>query len=208
MTKEVFVTQPFLPELDEFIPYLEKIWDSKILTNNGPYHIQLEQALSDHLGIKHISLFANGTIALITALQALSIRGNVITTPYSFVATAHSLLWNNITPVFVDIDRNNCNLDPSRIEHAITEDTTAILPVHCYGNPCDVDAIQKIADSHDLKVIYDAAHAFDVDFKGESLLKHGDLSVLSFHATKVFHTFEGGSYHLPGRRHKETYRLP
>src|SRR5690606_22706899 len=147
---------------------------SRILTNNGPYHRQLEQALCDYLGVDHIALFANGTIALITALQALRISGEVITTPYSFVATAHSLLWNNITPVFVDIDPNTCNLDPEKIEKAITPQTTAILPVHCYGTPCAVDRIQRIADDHNLKVIYDAAHAFGVKYRGTSLLNHGD----------------------------------
>lgn len=185
------------------MPYLEQIWSSKLLTNNGPFHKQLEQALCDHLGVEHIALFANGTIALLTALQALQVTGEVITTPYSFVATAHSLLWNNIKPVFVDIDPNTCNLDPERIEQAITPETRAILPVHCYGNPCDVERIQKIANAHSLKVIYDAAHAFGVQYKGESLLKHGDLSVLSFHATKVFNTFEGGAIVCPDAKTKQ-----
>lgn len=193
MSKSIYVTQPYLPPLEEFIPYLEKIWESKRLTNNGPFHQQLEQALCDYLGVEHLALFTNGTIALVTALQALRITGEVITTPYSFVATAHSLLWNSITPVFADIDPVSCNLDPDKIEQAITPHTTAIMPVHCYGNPCDVEKIQRLADTYGLKVIYDAAHAFGVKYKGESLLRHGDLSVLSFHATKVYNTFEGGA---------------
>jgi dTDP-4-amino-4,6-dideoxygalactose transaminase len=191
--KPIYVTQPFLPPLEEFIPYLEKIWENKILTNGGPFHQELERALCEYLGVKHITLFANGTIALITALQALRITGEVITTPFSFVATSHSLLWNGIKPVFVDIDPNTLNIDPAKIEAAITPKTTAIMPVHCYGHPCDVDAIQKIADTYSLKVIYDAAHAFGVRCHCGSLLNHGDLSVLSFHATKVFNTFEGGA---------------
>jgi dTDP-4-amino-4,6-dideoxygalactose transaminase len=203
MSKKIYVTQPDLPPLEEFIPYLEQIWDSKWLTNNGPFHQQLEKALCDYLGVDHVALFANGTIALVTALQTLRITGEVITTPYSFVATAHSLVWNNIKPVFVDIDPNTCNLDPDRIEAAITPQTSAILPVHCYGNPCDVERIQEIADTYGLKVIYDAAHAFAVRYKGESLLKHGDLSVLSFHATKVFNTFEGGAIVCPDAKTKQ-----
>lgn len=200
--KPTYVTQPFLPPLEEFIPYLQKIWDSKILTNGGPYHEQLESALCQHLGVKHISLFCNGTIALITALQALRVTGEVITTPYSFVATAHSLLWNGIKPVFVDLDPNTLNLDPGKIEAAITPHTTAIMPVHCYGHPCDIDAIQKIADNYNLKVIYDAAHAFGVEDEHGSILRHGDLSVLSFHATKVFNTFEGGAIVCPDAKTK------
>jgi dTDP-4-amino-4,6-dideoxy-D-glucose transaminase len=201
--KPIYVTQPDLPPLEEFIPYLEQIWANKILTNNGPFHKQLEQALCDYLGVEHLALFTNGTIALVTALQALRIRGEVITTPYSFVATAHSLLWNNIKPVFVDIDPDTCNLDPDRIEEAISPQTTAIMPVHCYGNPCAVERIQKIADTYGLKVIYDAAHAFGVQYKGASLLRHGDLSVLSFHATKVFNTFEGGAIVCPDAKTKQ-----
>lgn len=194
---KTFVTQPFLPPLEEFMPYLESIWKSKWLTNAGPFHQQLETALSEYLGVEHIALFTNGTIALVTALQSLHITGEVITTPYSFVATAHSLLWNGIRPVFVDIDPITFNLDPAKIEAAITPQTTAIMPVHVYGNPCDVDQIQKIADTYGLKVIYDAAHAFGVTREGGSVLKHGDLSVLSFHATKVFNTFEGGPLSAP-----------
>ncbi len=201
--KPIYVAQPQLPPLEEFIPYLEKIWESKILTNNGPYHRQLEQALCEHLGVKHIALLTNGTVALVTALQALRITGEVITTPYSFVATAHSLLWNAIKPVFVDIDPMTLNMDPARIEAAITPQTTAIMPVHCYGHPCDVDRIQKIADNYGLKVIYDAAHAFGVQCRGASVLNHGDLSVLSFHATKVFTTFEGGAIVCPDAKTKQ-----
>ncbi len=203
MSDPIYVTQPYLPPLEEFIPYLEKIWANKILTNGGPFHQQLEQALCDYLGVKHLALFTNGTIALVTALQALRITGEVITTPYSFVATAHSLLWNGIKPVFADIDPRTLNLDPAKIEAAITPQTTAIMPVHCYGNPCDVDAIQKIADNYNLKVIYDAAHAFGVQDAGGSILRHGDLSVLSFHATKVFNTFEGGAIICPDAKTKQ-----
>src|SRR5438552_2053102 len=201
--KPIYVAQPLLPPLEEFIPYLEDIWKSRILTNNGPYHQQLEQALCEHLGVKHIALFANGTVALVTALQTLRIKGEVITTPYSFVATAHSLLWNAIDPVFVDVDPNTLNLDPAGIEAAITPQTTAIMPVHVYGHPCDVDRIQKIADNYGLKVIYDAAHAFGVQDHGGSVLRHGDLSVLSFHATKVFTTFEGGAIVCPDAKTKQ-----
>ena len=203
MPQPIYVTQPYLPPLEEFIPYLEKIWANKILTNGGPFHQQLEQALCDYLGVKHLALFTNGTIALVSALQALRITGEVITTPYSFVATAHSLLWNGIKPVFADIDPRTLNLDPAKIEAAITPQTTAIMPVHCYGNPCDVEAIQKIADNYNLKVIYDAAHAFGVQDAGGSILRHGDLSVLSFHATKVFNTFEGGAIICPDAKTKQ-----
>ena len=200
--KPIYVTQPYLPPLEEFIPYLEQIWNNKILTNGGPMHQQLEQALCDHLGVEHIALFNNGTNALLTALQALEITGDVITTPYSFVATSHSLLWNGLKPVFVDIDPHTLNLDPAKIEAAITPQTTAIMPVHCYGHPCDVEAIQAIADKHNLRVIYDAAHAFGVKDAGGSILRHGDLSVLSFHATKVFNTFEGGAIVCPDAKTK------
>jgi len=191
--KPIFVTQPYLPPLEEFIPYLEQIWESRVLTNGGPFHQQLETALCEYLGVEHLSLFTNGTIALVTALQALEITGEVITTPYSFVATAHSVVWNGIKPVFVDIDPETLNLDPHKIEAAITPLTKAILPVHVYGNPCDARRIEEIAQRHNLKVIYDAAHAFGVTDKGGSILRYGDLSVLSFHATKVFNTFEGGA---------------
>ncbi len=189
----ITVTQPHLPPLEEFLPYLEQIWASKILTNGGPFHRQLEAALAAFLGVPYVCLFANATVALVTALQALRIAGEVITTPYSFVATAHSLLWNGIKPVFVDIDPHTYNLDPDKIEAAITPHTTAIMPVHCYGRPCDTEAIQRIADNYNLKVIYDAAHAFGVQRQGSSVLNAGDLSILSFHATKVFNTFEGGA---------------
>lgn len=199
----IYVTQPDLPPLEEFLPYLQQIWDSKVLTNGGPFHRKLEDALAEYLGVRHISLFTNATIALVTALQALRIGGEVITTPYSFVATAHSLLWNGIKPVFVDIDAETFNIDPSKIEAAITPQTTAIMPLHCYGRPCDVEAIQRIADDYNLKVIYDAAHAFGVRHKGQSVLHHGDLSVLSFHATKVFNTFEGGAIISPDARTKQ-----
>ena len=198
----VYVTQPLLPPLEEFIPYLEKIWASKWLTNGGPFHQQFEQALCDYLGVKHLSLFTNGTLGLVTALQALRISGEVITTPYSFVATAHSLLWNGTKPVFVDVDPLTLNLDPHKIEAAITPQTTAIMPVHVYGHPCDVGRIQQIADNYGLKVIYDAAHAFGVQARNGSLLNHGDLSVLSFHATKVFNTFEGGAIVCPDAKTK------
>lgn len=201
-TKEIFVTQPTLPPLEEFIPYLEEIWNSKILTNGGKFHQQLEKALCEYLGIEHIALFTNGTLALVTALQALRTTGEVITTPYSFVATSHSLLWNGIKPVFVDIDPETLNIDPAKIEAAITPQTTAILPVHCYGHPCDVGAIQKIADNYNLKIIYDAAHAFGVRDAEGSILRHGDLSVLSFHATKVYNTFEGGAIVCPDAKTK------
>jgi dTDP-4-amino-4,6-dideoxygalactose transaminase len=200
--KPIYVTQPNLPPLEEFIPYLEEIWVNKILTNCGPLHQQLEKELCDYLGVEHISLFANGTIALVTALRALDITGEVITTPYSFVATAHSLLWNDIKPVFVDVDPHTLNIDPAKIEAAITPQTTAIMPVHCYGHPCDLDAIQGIANRYKLKVVYDAAHAFGVKCHCGSVLNHGDVSVLSFHATKVFNTFEGGAIVCPDAKTK------
>lgn len=175
------------------MPYLEKIWESRVLTNNGPFHQELEQKLCEYLEVPYISLFANGTLALVTALQALDIKGEVITTPFSFVATTHALWWNKITPVFVDIEPETFTLCPDRIEAAITPKTSAILPVHVYGYPCKVDRIQKIADRHGLKVIYDAAHTFGAIYKGRHLASFGDLSILSFHATKVFNTFEGGA---------------
>lgn len=189
----LYVTRPYLPELEEFIPHLREIWASRILTNAGPYHTRFEAELSSQLGLEHISLFANGTLALVTALQALRISGEVITTAYSFVATGHALLWNGIKPVFVDVEPATLTLNPERIEAAITPQTTAILAVHCYGHPCDVVEIQRIADIYNLKVIYDGAHAFGVTDRGGSVLRHGDLAVLSFHATKVFSTFEGGA---------------
>jgi len=193
LDKPIYVTQPSLPELDEFIPYLKEIWDSKILTNNGKFHQVLEEELAKFLGVKFVSLFANATLALLTSMQALRIRGEVITTPYTFVATANSLIWNNLKPVFVDVNSATCNIDADKIEEAITSETTAILPVHVYGNPCEVFKIQELADIYNLKVIYDAAHAFGVNYKETSLLNFGDLSILSFHATKVFNTMEGGA---------------
>lgn len=189
----IYVTRPFLPPLEEFQEYLESIWASKVLTNKGKYHELFEAKLAEHLGVRHVSLFSNGTLALITALQALRITGEVITTPYSFVATTHALNWNGIKPVFCDVEPATFNLDAQRIEAAITPRTTAILPVHVYGNPCDVERIREIADTYGLKVIYDACHAFGVEKDGVSVLNSGDLSVLSFHATKVFTTFEGGA---------------
>jgi dTDP-4-amino-4,6-dideoxygalactose transaminase len=191
--KQITVTSPLLPPLEEFIPYLEKIWDSKWITNNGQFHKELEKALCEYLGVKYISVFTNGTLPLITALQALRITGEVITTPYSFVATTHALWWNGIKPVFVDIDPQTLNLDPKKIERAITPKTTAIMPVHVYGNPCNMEEIQAIADKYGLKVIYDAAHAFGVRINGESILNYGDMSTLSFHATKTYNTIEGGA---------------
>lgn len=193
LNEPVFVTQPVLPPLDEFTQLLKEIWQSKWLTNNGKYHQALEQALAEYLGVKYISLFSNGTLALITALQTMNITGEVITTPFSFVATTHSLWWNGIKPVFVDIDEKDFNIDPDKIEAAITPKTTAIMPVHVYGNPCNVEKIQKIADAYGLKVLYDAAHAFGVSIDDKTVLNYGDLSILSFHATKVFNTIEGGA---------------
>lgn len=189
----IFVTQPSLPPLEEFVDSLKQIWDRKILTNNGPFHQNLEKMMAEYLGVKHVALFANGTLALLTALQALRISGEVITTPYSFVATTNSLWWNNLKPVFVDVDPVYGNLDPEKIEEAITPNTTAIMPVHVYGNPCQVERIQEIADTYGLKVIYDAAHAFGNNYKGRSILNWGDLSTLSFHATKTYNTMEGGA---------------
>lgn len=202
-TKNVFVTQPFLPPLSEFLPFLEKIWESKILTNCGPFHTELETQLCRLLEVPFISLTSNATVGLLTALRALKISGDVITTPFTFVATGHSLLWNDLKPVFVDIDPHSFNLNPQLIERAITPSTTAILPVHCYGNPCNYDAINVIAKKYGLKVIYDAAHAFGVRDQIGGILKHGDLSVLSFHATKVFNTFEGGAIVCHSKEMKE-----
>ena len=193
MDQIITVTSPLLPNLEEFNELLKDIWDSKWITNNGSYHKKLEAALAEYLKVPYVSLFTNGTLPLITALQALRISGEVITTPYSFVATTHSLWWNGIKPVFVDIDPATGNIDPDRIEAAITPKTTAIMPVHVYGKPCDTKRIQEIADNYGLKVIYDAAHAFGVEVDGESILNAGDLSTLSFHATKVYNTIEGGA---------------
>lgn len=191
--KNITVTSPLLPNLDEFHEMLKEIWDSKWITNNGSFHKQLEKALAEYLKVPYISLFTNGTLPLLTALQALRITGEVITTPYSFVATTHSIWWNGCKPVFVDIEESTCGIDPDKIEAAITPKTTAIMPVHCYGKPVNMDAIQAIADKYGLKVIYDAAHAFGVEVNGKSVLTKGDMSTLSFHATKVYNTLEGGA---------------
>ncbi|MBR5656465.1 MAG: DegT/DnrJ/EryC1/StrS family aminotransferase [Prevotella sp.] len=193
MQKPITVTSPLLPNLDEFHELLKEIWDSKWITNNGSFHKQLEKALAEYLKVPYISFFTNGTLPLLTALQALRITGEVITTPYSFVATTHSIWWNGCKPVFVDIEESTCGIDPNKIEAAITPKTTAIMPVHCYGKPVNMEAIQQIADKYGLKVIYDAAHAFGVEVNGESVLKAGDMSTLSFHATKVYNTLEGGA---------------
>ncbi len=201
--KLITVTSPLLPSLDDFNALLKEIWDSKWITNNGRFHQQLERELADYLKVPYLSLFTNGTLPLITALQALRVTGEVITTPYSFVATTHSLWWNGIKPVFVDIDPANCGIDPEKIEAAITPKTTAIMPVHCYGKPCDTAAIQAIADKYGLKVIYDAAHAFGVEVDGESILNAGDISTLSFHATKVYNTIEGGAMVMHDEKTKQ-----
>ena len=189
----ITVTSPLLPDLDEFNEMLRKIWDNKWITNNGEFHQRFEAALCEYLKVPYISVFTNGTLPLITALQALNISGEVITTPYSFVATTHSLWWNGIKPVFVDIDPATGGIDPERIEAAITPRTTAIMPVHVYGKPCRTREIQDIADKYGLRVIYDAAHAFGIEVDGKSILSEGDMSTLSFHATKVFNTVEGGA---------------
>lgn len=199
----IYVTRPHLPPLAEVIKLLEGVWERRILTNGGPLHQQLEQELAVYLGVKHVSLFANGTLALLVALKALRLQGEVITTPFSFVATSEALSWNGLEPVFADIQAGSYGLDPASIEASITPRTTAILPVHCYGFPCDVEAIQRIADDYNLKVIYDAAHSFGVNCHCGSLLQHGDLSVLSFHATKVFNTFEGGAIICPDAKTKK-----
>ena len=192
--KQITVTSPLLPPLEEFIPYLQQIWDSKWITNNGQFHQQLEQALAEYLGVEYISVFTNGTLPLITALQALGLtKGEVITTPYSFVATTHAIWWNQLTPVFVDVDPITGCIDPDKIEAAITDKTVAIMPVHVYGTPCDTERIDAIAKKHNLKVIYDAAHAFAIKKDGVSILKKGDISTLSFHATKTYNTVEGGA---------------
>ena len=193
MDNKITVTSPLLPNLDEFNEMLKEIWASKWITNNGQFHKQLEKALAEYLKVPYISLFTNGTLPLLTALQALRITGEVITTPYSFVATTHSIWWNGCKPVFVDIEEETCGIDPEKIEAAITPKTTAIMPVHCYGKPVNTKAIQAIADKYGLKVIYDAAHAFGVEVDGESVLNAGDMSTLSFHATKVYNTLEGGA---------------
>lgn len=190
---KITVTSPLLPDLDEFNELIKEIWNCKWITNNGSFHRQLEKELAEYLKVPYISLFTNGTLPLLTALQALRITGEVITTPYSFVATTHSIWWNGCRPVFVDIEEKTCGINPEKIEAAITPKTTAIMPVHCYGKPVNIDAIQAIADKYGLKVIYDAAHAFGVEVNGKSVLTAGDMSTLSFHATKVYNTIEGGA---------------
>jgi len=204
MGKHIYVTEPYLPDLQDFLPYIEKIWDNKWLTNDGMFHQELEVELAKFLGVKHISLFVNGTIALLVALKVLDINGEVITTPYSFVATSHCLIWNNNDPVFCDISLDDCNIQADKIEALITEKTSAILPVHVYGNPCNHKTIQQVAEKYRLKLVYDAAHAFAVEENTQSILNYGDLSVLSFHATKVFNTFEGGAIvsHSPEMKEK------
>lgn len=199
----IYVTKPHLPPLEEVVKLLEGVWERRILTNAGPLHEQLEADLANHLGVEHLSLFANGTLALLVALKALRLQGEVITTPFSFVATSEALSWNGLEPVFADIDPRSFGLDPRSIEASITPRTSAILAVHCYGFPCDVEAIQRIADDYNLRVIYDAAHAFGVNCHCGSLLQHGDLSIMSFHATKVFTTFEGGAIVSPDAKTKK-----
>ena len=200
---KIQVTSPLLPSLAEFTPYLQDIWDRKWLTNNGYYHQELEKKLCEYLGVEHLSLFTNGTLTLITALQAMRITGEVITTPYSFVATAHSIWWNGLKPVFIDIEEKTANMNPALIEQAITPQTTAILPVHVYGNPCDAAAVQDVADRYGLAVIYDSAHAFGVKVNGASILHFGDMNSLSFHATKTYNTLEGGALVVKDSRTKK-----
>ena len=204
MTNPIYVSRPFLPDFDEMLPLLQDIWDRRVLTNGGPYHQELEAALSERFDGRHVSLVANGMLALTVAIDAAGLTGEVITTPYSFVATTHSVKMGQLTPVFVDIKPDDLNIDPSRIEAAITPKTCAIVAVHCYGNPCDVDMIHNIARRHNLSVIYDAAHAFGVRFNGQSVLAFGDYATLSFHATKVFNTFEGGAI-VTGTRENKSY---
>lgn len=190
---DIALMKPYLPPLPEFQIYLERIWESRRMTNRGSIHSEFEKALCDYLGVKYICLFANGTLALLMALKALNLKGEVITTPYTYIATSQAIYWNNLKPVFADINETDLNLNISGIERAITQDTCAILPVHIFGNPCNTDKINELAHKHNLKVIYDAAHCFGVEFRGESICNFGDLSVLSFHATKVFNSFEGGA---------------
>jgi dTDP-4-amino-4,6-dideoxygalactose transaminase len=193
LPEPIYVTRPFLPPLSEFLPMLEEIWATRVLTNSGPFHTRLEAKLANLFGVEHVSLVTNGMVALTAAIEACAIEGEVITTPYSFVATTHAVKMGQLTPVFVDVRPSDLNIDPARIEEAITPRTSAIVAVHVYGNPCDVDAIEQIASRHGLKVIYDAAHAFGVRHNGRSVLSHGDFATLSFHATKAFNTFEGGA---------------
>jgi len=203
LEKPIYVTQPSMPPLEEFNVFLQQIWENKIITNNGPFHQRFEMELADYLRVKYISLFTNATLALISALQCLRISGEVITTPFSFVATTHSLWWNNIKPVFVDIEPRYFTLDPEKVEAAISPQTTAIMPVHIYGNPCNIVKLKQIADTYGLKLIYDAAHAFGVNVDGKSILNYGHLSILSFHATKVFNTIEGGAIICPDAETKK-----
>jgi len=203
MEDKITVTSPLLPDLDELTGMMKEIWASKWITNNGQFHKQLEKALCEYLKVPFISLFTNGTLPLLTALQALRINGEVITTPYSFVATTHSIWWNGCKPVFVDIEESNCGIDPERIEAAITPHTTAIMPVHCYGKPLNMEGIQAVADKYGLKVIYDAAHAFGVEVNGTSVLNYGDMATLSFHATKVYNTLEGGALVMHDEKTKQ-----
>ena len=201
----IYVTRPTLPPLDEFMPMLQQLWDNRWLTNQGPFHEEFEKKLAEFLGVKYVSLFCNGMMALQTGLQALKITGEVITTPFSFVATTHSIYWNSCTPVFSDISPDDYNLDADKIESMITPRTTAIMPVHVYGNPCNLEKLQKVADNYGLKLFYDAAHTFNVRVNGESILNFGDLSMISFHATKIFNTFEGGA--LVTNDHKLKQRI-
>ena len=191
--EKFYVAKPSLPDIDDFIPYLEKMWATGVISNNGPFNQELEKKLAEYLEVPYLSLFSNGTLALITAIQASNLSGEVITSPFTFIATPNSLVWNNLNPVFVDVDPTFGNLDPAKIEEAINEKTSAILPVHVYGNPCEIEEIDKVAKKHNLKVIYDAAHAFGVRHNNQSVLNFGDFSILSLHATKVFNTFEGGA---------------
>ena len=191
--RELTVMKPFMPPLDEFKSYLERIWESRRLSNDGAIHREFEQALCEYLGVSHLCLFANGTLALMIALKALDLKGEIITTPFTSVATVQAIYWNNLEPVFVDINESDYNISLSGIEAAITPRTQAILPVHLFGNPCDLDGIERVALKNKLKLVYDAAHCFGVSVKGISICSFGDLSVLSFHATKVFSSFEGGA---------------
>lgn len=204
LRRPLYVTRPTLPPFEHIVPLLQEIWGSRMLTNGGPFHQRFETELAQYLGVPYVTLVTNATIGLMVALRQLDVAGEVITTPFSFVATGHSVLWHGATPVFADIDPTTLNLDPKQIERHITPKTSAILAVHCYGRPCDVEAIEAIAKKHELKVLYDAAHAFAVRHNGQSVLNYGDLSVLSFHATKVFNTFEGGAIIAPDLETKQS----
>ena len=193
MSKKIFVTKPFLPPLDEYIKYLEKIWSSKQLTNDGPFHQKFEKKLSEYLDVKYVSLFNNATTGLLVAIKAMELKGEVITTPYSFIATSHSIMWNGLTPVFVDTDSQSGNLNPEKVEEAINDNTGGIIAVHNYGIPGDVDGLRNVAEKYNLPLIYDAAPAMGVKYKGNSIFEFGDLAIVSFHATKIFTTFEGGA---------------